>query len=251
MSPNVPMSETAAQALSQTPRKSSASRKLMHAAALAAVLVPLGTVAVETSTISCGFGSYGSVGSGCSASGAARTFNFGPYDLTLRFDNPVNALITVEDILTTQDELTGQNDLGPSVAVNRLATFPTHICVEISGSGDCVEFEVTAPMGLGFYDVFIHWDANTNGSFPNDPGNRIRMLHAIGDDTYDTDITVLGSYDPDPGIGGRDNNFQRLLVTQTAAVPEPGTMLLIGSGLGTLLYHRRRRSRDAGKRPSS
>ena len=77
------------------------------------------------------------------------------------------------------------------------------------------------------------------------------MLHAVGDDTYDIDITN-GPYHPDPGIGGRDNNFQRLLVTHDATVvPEPATMLLIGSGLGTLLYQRRRRRMDTGGKPNA
>jgi hypothetical protein len=250
MSPIAPTDTATRTASNSRNKRSSTARTLVHAAALAAVLVPLGTVAVETTSITCGFGTYGVGSGGCSASGAARTFDFGPYDLTLRFDNLVNAEITVEDFLTTQEELTGEGG-GIEVAVNRLATFPNHICVPIAGFDDCVEFEVTAPTGLGFYNVFIHWDADTNGSFPNDPFNRIRMLHAIGDDTYDTDITVLGTYDPDPGIGGRDNNFQRLLVTQTPPIPEPGTMLLIGSGLASLLYHRRRRSRDAGRKPNA
>ena len=220
-------------------KKSSTARKLVHAAALAAVLVPLGTVAVETSSISCGFGSYGVGSGGCTASGAARIFDFGPYDLKLKFDSLVNTSITVQDLLTTQEQLTG----GP----NRLSAFPDHTCVQIV-AGNCVEFHVTAQSGLGFYDMFIHWDLNTNLGFSNNPGNRIRLLHAVGDDTYDKDITVFGTYDDDPGIGGRDNNFQQFLVTQ--GVPEPATVLLIGSGLG-LLYHRHRRRRDAVGKPNA
>ena len=61
----------------------------------------------------------------------------------------------------------------------------------------------------------------------------------------------MASTDPDPGIGGRDNNFQRVLVTQGPPIPEPGTMLLIGSGLAGLLYHRRRRRPDAGGKPNA
>ena len=221
-------------------KKSSTARKLVQAAALAAVLVPLGTVAVETSSISCGFGSA-SVGSGCSTSGAARIFDFGPYDLKLKFDNLVNASITVQDFLTTQEQLTGDP--------NRLSDFPGHTCVQIV-AGNCVEFHVEAPSGLGFYDMFIHWDLDTNLGFSNEPGNRIRLLHAVGDDTYDKDITVFGTYDADPGIGGRDNNFQQFLVTQGQPIPEPATVLLIGSGLG-LLYHRRRRRQDAVGKPNA
>ena len=121
---------------------------------------------------------------------------------------------------------------------------------------NCIDFQITAPppgptTWTGFYDVNIFWNFNTNPNFPNGPGNLIRILHNRGDvpgDGFDTDITVIGSYvgefrnalDDDPGIGGRDDNFQSLLVAQApAAVPEPGTLLLLGSGVAWLVKRRR------------
>ena len=63
--------------------KSSTVRKLLQAAVLASVLVPLGTVAIEATSITCGFGSYG----GCANEGPAGSFNsfdFGPDEVDLR-----------------------------------------------------------------------------------------------------------------------------------------------------------------------
>jgi hypothetical protein len=222
------------------PKTSGTARKLVQAAALTAVLVPLGSVAVESATITCGFGSAGNTCVGSAAN--TRTFDFGAYDLTLTFDDFVDATISITDLSTDQDTLTGEG--------GGLSSFPGYTCVPIAGLGEgqnCVEFFVEAPADLGFYDIFIHWDADTNNLFPNEPGNLIRILHAVGDDTYDVDITVFGTYQSDPGIGGRDDNFQRFLVAQ-APIPEPATLLLVGAGVGAL-YHRRRRRRDAGRPP--
>ena len=67
MSPSVP-TDTVRQAPSESPRKkSSIARKLVQAAALAAMIVPLGTVAVETASITCGFGYSESSTAGCYA----------------------------------------------------------------------------------------------------------------------------------------------------------------------------------------
>lgn len=233
------------------PRKKPSTKvRLVQAAALAAVLVPLGTVAVESSTISCSF--YGGSG-GCAGSGAnQRVFDFRPlgsgYKVVLEFDNIHGQFdVSIEDILTSQSALSSGG---------RLENFPTHTCVTIHEFTDCVDFHVSAPAPssttwTGFFNLFIFWDADTNALFPNGTG-AIRMLHNLGStsgDAFDTDITIQGSYFPgsptvaDPGIGGRDNNFQSFIVTHDP-IPEPATLLLVGSGIGALLYNRRRRRRD-------
>ena len=238
-------------------RRSSTKVRLVQAAALAAVLVPLGTVAVESSSITCGFN--GGSGNFCAGSGAnQRVFDFRPlgsgYKVVLEFDN-VNGQfdITIQDFFTNQATLQSGG---------RLSNFPGQTCVSIHEFTDCVDFHVTAPgpsasTWTGFYNMFIYWDADTNALFPN--GNqRIRMLHNLGStpgNAFDTDITINGSYFPgspsviDPGIGGRDNNFQSFIVTH--AVPEPATLLLVGSGLGALLYNRRRRRRGPDEHAQS
>jgi len=44
----------------------------------------------------------------------------------------------------------------------------------------------------------------------------------------------------DPAIGGGADDFSDVTVVATQAVPEPMSLLLLGSGLGGLLYRRRR-----------
>ena len=246
--PDTPAATTPA-----NPRKRSSTKvRLVQAAALAAVLVPLGTVAVESSSITCSFN--GGSGNFCAGSGAnQRVFDFRPlgsgYKVVLEFDN-----VHGQFEITMQDFFTNQADL---LSGGRLANFSDHTCVTIHEFTDCVDFHVAAPgpsssTWTGFYNMFIYWDADTNAVFPNGPGQRIRMLHNMGStpgDAFDTDITINASYFPgspsviDPGIGGRDNNFQSFIVTQ-APIPEPATLLLVGSGVGALLYNRRRRRRS-------
>ncbi|MFI5177108.1 MAG: PEP-CTERM sorting domain-containing protein [Vicinamibacterales bacterium] len=236
----------------------SLARTILPAALVSAALVLFTSSAASASTLTCGFG--GQTDS-CQLGPNAGIFNFGPFSLELSFDTvhgPFNISVT--------DVLTSQNQLG-----NRLSNFPGDTCVPLDGT-NCVEFQVTAPAPsantwTGFYDLSIFWLDNTNSSFPNGPGNRIRILHNRGDvpgDGFDTDITILGSYipggqcddgdedhdhhhrhsdnncDDDPGIGGHDDNFQSFLVVQAPAVPEPGTLLLIGSGMAGWIIRRRR-----------
>lgn len=224
--------------------KSSKAVKLVQAAALAAVLVPLGSVAVETSSITY----YGPSGGGV----VSNTFDFVTYTFELTFDNVAPSAVfdvLVDNVITNQDAVTSR----------LAANFPGYMCVPIAGGTDCVDFEVTAPdpgsvTWSGSFDIFIHWDADTNSSFPNTPDDRIRMLHNRGDvpgNGFDTDITTLGSYELEPGLGGRDNNFQSFLIAQApeaTAVPEPATLLMVGSGLSGLFYQRRRRRRDPDPR---
>lgn len=229
-------------------KKLSTAKKLVQAAALAAVLVPLGSVAVETSPITHSYS-----GAGGSPPTSTQMFDFGPYDFTLTFESLAmfaGFSVTVDNQTTNQ-----------AAVASRLSKFPGFLCVPIDPgvpSSPCVDFAVTAPppgpgTWSGFYDLFIHWDANTNSSFPNTPGNRIRLLHNRGDvegNGFDTDIT-FGPYDPEPGTGGRDDLFQSFLVAQAPPVPEPATLLLVSTGVSGLLYHRRRRRRNPDARSGS
>lgn len=231
-------------ATSGTRKRSSKAAKLVQAAALAAVLVPLGSVASEATTITQPY----------SGGLPTETFDFGAYKVVLSFETPSGPtfLVSITDNITTQGALDESS---------RLTEFPGFTCVPIAdGINNCVDFEVTlfggAPLlsgpntFTGFFDMTIAWLANTDGTFPNVPGDRIRILHNEGEiagDGFDSDITTIGSYlsgSIDPAIGGRDDNFQSFLVAQapTDAVPEPATLLLVTSGVSGLLYRRRRRS---------
>lgn len=207
--------------------------------ALIGVGLLLGTASTASATtIACGFGGSPTATPGCSHLTASADFNFGPYELVLSFSSvhgPFDVSVT--------NTLTNQAAVGP-----RLSSFPGFTCVMLDGI-NCVDFEVSAPAPsantwTGFFDILIAWAADTNQAFPNDPGDRIRILHNRGDiagNGFNTDITVLGSYfsGEDPGIGGRDDNFQSFLVAQAPSVPEPGTLVLLGSGVAWLVRRKR------------
>ena len=242
-------------------KMSSTAKKLVQAAALTAMLVPLGSVMMEASTITCSFGGGGCT-SGGSQEGNFASFDFGAYELTLRFDaidHPFS--IAVENFLTDQGTLTGSEFEEFSISsVNRLAGFPGQRCIPLNspadGNNDCVEFIFSNGAGgappeqgdgwSGGYDLNIFWSANTDPDFPGADG-QIHVLHNVGNDpggAFDEDLCVrFGcTYDSDPGVGTRGDGFFSMLVTSgPGAVPEPGSVLLIATGLGALCYGRRRR----------
>jgi hypothetical protein len=247
--------ETVPASTRKASKRSSTAVKLVQAAALAAVLVPLGTVSVETTT--CGFGGYynQNPGSGCggsspthelfSFSGAGNNYTF---DLTLK--NPVG-----DFFVTIDDNVMNQASFAPRLA----ESFADYECVPIvdptqtrDASNLCRDFVVDVGGGhFDHYDFTIDWiyDSEHNGFA--DMGGRVNVVHnrgsGINHNTFDQDmcITFGCTYHPDPDIGSGDTDFDSVAVAfdrdHIAAVPEPTTLVLLGSGVGGILYRRRRR----------
>ena len=127
------------------PRKrSSTAAKLVQAAALAAVLVPLGSVAMEADTITCGFSGYNSDGNnggdGCSNSfGDTNRYNFDGYFFELTFNGlDPNANF---DVSVSNNTMTGENFDA------RAGSFEGYDCIPLTEGGPCVDFVVDFPDG--------------------------------------------------------------------------------------------------------
>ena len=226
---------------------SSTGTKLLQAAALAAVLVPLGSVAVETAQINCISQGSGCAGSYFGGSGAqTNTWKFfsdsGPnatlfYTIEIAGTPLTTFNLNVEDVVTTQGALV----FGPG--------FGSAVCVPTFDGAQCGLFAVRNFSGtvdwLDGYLMTITWRTTSPASQPPDDGNNT-ILRAPDFVTFTQALTSI-DYDPsptptDPGISGRGDDFSTFGVFRIAA-PEPGSILLVGTGIAGMLYRRQRRKR--------
>jgi len=245
------------------PKRTSTATKLLQAAALAAVLVPLGSVAIEADTIRCvsqsGGGCSGGVGGyGHYEGGGGWQWNNwefytddGYTDLFYMFE--IAGAPTTTFDLDVRDEVTTQPAL---VAGGFLANFPNLKCVPIYDVGECSVFHVDVldPPALwdpDGYQVTIRWYANHDPLSRPPADSFVTILQArdgtggvfgnVLDDIWYDDNPGLG--DEDPAIGGRGNGFSDFTVAANP-VPEPASMILFGTGLAGAIYRARRRKRQ-------
>lgn len=265
---------------SKRARKSSAAVKLLQAAALAAVLVPLGSIRAEAST--CGFSGSGST---CGIFGAGAE-GFGFFD----FDDPTyKVALAFDHVVGEFDVEIIAHELDEAAMLAKLTAFPGFRPLPIGSNpaAPFIDFEVNAPQPCTIsptedcanasntwiaegdrgpaadqgYDMRFYWTALTDAEFP-DP----HVLHNTGegDELYDFDMTdpagfpytdevpcqVFGTCEPtgfalkapgDPAVGGRDDMFNGFtLADPTNPVPEPASLVLLGTGISGWLYRRRR-----------
>lgn len=247
--------------------KSSTVKKLVQAAAFASVLVPLGAVVAEAGPIAINCvtsetsgGSGGCFGAtGDYSSGGNESFvwkfhsdgefgDFDPEDLIYSLEITLKPTSTFS--LNVTDTVFHEEDTETA----DLSAFPGATCIPMFDADHCSIFNVAVWEGeaswLGRYYMEMRWFINEDeDSQPPDDG-RNHILQAPDGFTF-TGALRRSQYDPlpdpndpnDPALGGRGDSFSGFLGARADIVepiPEPATLLLLGTGLATALYRRRR-----------